>query len=259
MELTVARLDYRGEFSDAGVASAGRFKTREAVRTRAIELRRSKLFDRRLGIGQRPLRDAQPSTSAGNRGENVPMHLSPLILDRIGRTPMVCLNRVAAGLRATVLGKCEFLNPGGSIKDRIALAIVEDAELPWTARARFDSRRGHGRQHRAGPRLVAAARGYRVVCVLPNRGGRGAPYMRPRCNRRGRASDGRGVVRCRSPVDPGGGAARRGIVGDDCRGGVATCGTRGLRRSRRRRSGRLMGPIPVPAMAPAQLTKKCSA
>ena len=57
------------------------------------------------------------------------MESLPLLLGCIGRTPMVRLNRVAAGLPATVLGKCEFLNPGGSIKDRIALAIVEEAEL----------------------------------------------------------------------------------------------------------------------------------
>ena len=43
-------------------------------------------------------------------------------------TPMVPLGRIAAGLATPVLGKCEHLNPGGSIKDRIALAIVNDAE-----------------------------------------------------------------------------------------------------------------------------------
>jgi cysteine synthase len=50
------------------------------------------------------------------------------ILDRIGNTPVVRLNRVAAGFGVPILGKCEFLNPGGSGKDRIALAIVNDAE-----------------------------------------------------------------------------------------------------------------------------------
>ena len=55
-------------------------------------------------------------------------HPSPTILDRIGNTPMVRLVRVAAGLPVPVLGKCEFLNPGGSVKDRIALAILDAAE-----------------------------------------------------------------------------------------------------------------------------------
>src|SRR5215813_8789371 len=52
----------------------------------------------------------------------------PSILDHIGRTPLVHLSRLAAGLPAPVLAKCEHLNPGGSVKDRIALAIVDDAE-----------------------------------------------------------------------------------------------------------------------------------
>jgi cysteine synthase len=54
--------------------------------------------------------------------------IDPNILARIGNTPLVRLDRVAAGLPVPVYGKCEFLNPGGSVKDRIALAIVDDAE-----------------------------------------------------------------------------------------------------------------------------------
>ena len=50
------------------------------------------------------------------------------ILDCIGKTPLVPLRRMAQGLRAPVLAKCEHMNPGGSVKDRIALAIVDDAE-----------------------------------------------------------------------------------------------------------------------------------
>ena len=46
------------------------------------------------------------------------------ILERIGNTPLVRLNSIAANLPVPVFGKCEFLNPGGSVKDRIALAIV---------------------------------------------------------------------------------------------------------------------------------------
>jgi len=50
------------------------------------------------------------------------------ILDVIGNTPMIRLNRVARGLRATMLAKLEFMNPGGSVKDRIGLAMREAAE-----------------------------------------------------------------------------------------------------------------------------------
>jgi cysteine synthase len=50
------------------------------------------------------------------------MTTSPSILDRIGGTPMV---RIGGGLPGPVYGKCEFLNPGGSVKDRIAVAILD--------------------------------------------------------------------------------------------------------------------------------------
>ena len=49
-------------------------------------------------------------------------------LDLVGNTPLVALPRMGAGLGVSVLAKCEQLNPGGSIKDRLAVAIVEDAE-----------------------------------------------------------------------------------------------------------------------------------
>ena len=50
------------------------------------------------------------------------------ILDAIGWTPLVRVSRVAAGMRTPVFAKCEYMNPGGSLKDRIGLAIVEAAE-----------------------------------------------------------------------------------------------------------------------------------
>jgi cysteine synthase len=50
------------------------------------------------------------------------------VLEAIGRTPLVALTRIGRGLPVPVLAKCEHLNPGGSVKDRLALAIVDDAE-----------------------------------------------------------------------------------------------------------------------------------
>lgn len=50
------------------------------------------------------------------------------VVETVGNTPLVKLNRVAAGLSATILLKCEFFNPLGSVKDRIGVAMVEDAE-----------------------------------------------------------------------------------------------------------------------------------
>ncbi|MBC8171154.1 MAG: pyridoxal-phosphate dependent enzyme, partial [Anaerolineae bacterium] len=46
----------------------------------------------------------------------------------MGNTPLIRLNRLARGLRCQMIGKVEYLNPGGSVKDRIGLAIIEDAE-----------------------------------------------------------------------------------------------------------------------------------
>ena len=50
------------------------------------------------------------------------------ILEAVGHTPLVRLQRVTAGLRPTILAKVETLNPGGSVKDRIGLRMIEDAE-----------------------------------------------------------------------------------------------------------------------------------
>ncbi len=93
--------------------------------------------------------------------------MSALILERIGNSPMVRLDRLSNGLPVPVLGKCEFLNPGGSGKDRIALAIVDDAErrnLVTPGSTVFGATAGYTG---IGLALVAAARGYRLVCVMP--------------------------------------------------------------------------------------------
>jgi cysteine synthase len=91
----------------------------------------------------------------------------PSILQRIGQTPMVRLGRIAAGLAVPVLGKCEFLNPGGSVKDRIALAIVEDAERRGVLRPGMTLVEATAGNTGVGLALIAAARGYRLACTLP--------------------------------------------------------------------------------------------
>jgi cysteine synthase len=91
----------------------------------------------------------------------------PSILERIGDTPMVRLNAVAAGLPVPVLGKCEFLNPGGSVKDRIALAIVEDAERRGLLEPGMTLIEATAGNTGFGLALIAAVRGYHLACVLP--------------------------------------------------------------------------------------------
>jgi cysteine synthase len=95
--------------------------------------------------------------------------LSPTVLDRIGNTPLVRLNRVAAGLPVPVYGKCEFLNPGGSIKDRIALAIVTDAEARGLLAPGATLVEATAGNTGVGLALVAAARGYKLACVMPEK------------------------------------------------------------------------------------------
>lgn len=90
------------------------------------------------------------------------------MLDLIGNTPLIPL-RMAAGLAAPVLVKCEHLNPGGSIKDRIARAIVRDAEargLLGPGATLIEATAGNTG---IGLALVAAGRGYGLVCVMPEK------------------------------------------------------------------------------------------
>lgn len=94
---------------------------------------------------------------------------SPTILDRIGNTPLVRLDRVAAGLPVPVYGKCEFLNPGGSIKDRIALAIVNDAEARGALAPGATLVEATAGNTGIGLALVAAVRAYKLACVMPEK------------------------------------------------------------------------------------------
>jgi cysteine synthase len=91
------------------------------------------------------------------------------ILAHIGNTPLVELTRIGAGLPVPVLAKCEHLNPGGSVKDRIALAIVDDAEARGELRPGATLCEATAGNTGVGLALVAAARGYRLVCVLPEK------------------------------------------------------------------------------------------
>jgi cysteine synthase len=95
------------------------------------------------------------------------MNSTRSILDRIGATPLVQLNRVAAGLPVPVFAKCEHLNPGGSIKDRIALAIVNDAEQRGLLKDGMTLIEATAGNTGLGLALVAAVRGYHLACVMP--------------------------------------------------------------------------------------------
>jgi cysteine synthase len=82
---------------------------------------------------------------------------------------MVPLARIGAGLPVPLLAKCEHVNPGGSIKDRIALAIVDDAEQRGSLRRGGTLIEATAGNTGLGLALVAAARGYSLVCVMPEK------------------------------------------------------------------------------------------
>ena len=107
------------------------------------------------------------------------------VVDLIGNTPLVRLRSVTAGIAATVLAKVEYFNPGGSVKDRIALRMVEEAEKAGAAQARRHHRRADQRQHRrrAGP--GRAAQGLPVRLRLPGQGQRGQAERAAGVRRRG--------------------------------------------------------------------------
>jgi cysteine synthase len=91
------------------------------------------------------------------------------VLDQIGRTPLVPLLHLAAGLPNPVFVKCEHLNPGGSVKDRLALAIVDDAEARGVLQRGDTLIEATAGNTGIGLALVAAARGYGLVCVMPEK------------------------------------------------------------------------------------------
>jgi cystathionine beta-synthase len=91
------------------------------------------------------------------------------ILDHIGQTPLVRLDHVGHGTPVPVLAKCEHMNPGGSVKDRIALAIVDDAERRGVLRRGATLIEATAGNTGMGLALVAAVRGYKLVCVMPEK------------------------------------------------------------------------------------------
>lgn len=93
----------------------------------------------------------------------------PTILDRIGNTPLVRLTRLDRGLPLPVYAKCEFLNPAGSVKDRLALALVREGEERGLLRPGGTMVEATAGNTGLALAMVAAVRGYRVVCVMPEK------------------------------------------------------------------------------------------
>jgi cysteine synthase A len=95
------------------------------------------------------------------------MKFNPSVVEAIGRTPLIRLAAASAATGCTILGKAEFMNPGGSVKDRAALAIIEDAVARGALRPGGVIVEGTAGNTGIGLGMVGSALGFRTVIVIP--------------------------------------------------------------------------------------------
>src|SRR3954469_24733604 len=103
---------------------------------------------------------------------NQPVVTAPIhenVLQAIGNTPIVKLNRVTQGVPANFYVKLEFMNPGGSIKDRIGWWLIEDAERKGQIKPGGTIVEGTSGNTGVGLAIAAAIKGYKCIFVLPDK------------------------------------------------------------------------------------------
>jgi cystathionine beta-synthase len=103
--------------------------------------------------------------------QEAPVHYAEHIIDLVGNTPLVRLNAVAQNVAPLVLAKVEYLNPGGSVKDRIALRMVEAAERSGQLQPGGTIVEPTSGNTGIGLALVAQRKGYRCLFVCPDKVG----------------------------------------------------------------------------------------
>jgi cystathionine beta-synthase len=91
------------------------------------------------------------------------------VLQTIGWTPLIRLGRIGAGVRTPIYGKAEYANPGGSVKDRIGFAIIDDAERRGELKPGGTIVEGTSGNTGVGLAIAAALRGYRSVFTMPDK------------------------------------------------------------------------------------------
>ena len=91
------------------------------------------------------------------------------VLDTIGWTPLIRLNRITRGIRTPVYGKAEFFNPGGSVKDRIGSPIIEQAEREGRLKPGGTIVEGTSGNTGVGLAIAAALKGYRCIFTMPDK------------------------------------------------------------------------------------------
>ncbi len=97
------------------------------------------------------------------------MHYVESLIDLVGNTPLLKLNRVTDGAKGLVLAKVEYLNPGGSVKDRIAVKMIEAAEAEGLLKPGGVIVEPTSGNTGVGLAIVAQAKGYRCVFVCPDK------------------------------------------------------------------------------------------
>ena len=97
------------------------------------------------------------------------MEVHKTILDVIGDTPLVRLNKISQGLKPTILAKLENLNPGGSVKDRIGIAMIERAEQNGLLKPGGTIIEPTSGNTGVGLAMVAAVKGYKMIFVMPDK------------------------------------------------------------------------------------------
>lgn len=101
--------------------------------------------------------------------ESVQTEIYENILETMGNTPLVRLNRLARGLRAQVIAKVEYFNPGGSVKDRIGITIIEDAEQQGLLKPGGTIVEATSGNTGVGLAMAAILKGYKCVFVMPDK------------------------------------------------------------------------------------------
>src|ERR687886_67111 len=93
----------------------------------------------------------------------------PTVLDLVGGTPIVRLDRISRDVPGTILAKLEYLNPGGSVKDRIGMAMIEAAEREGKLRPGGTIVEPTSGNTGVGLAIAAARKGYRCIFVMPDK------------------------------------------------------------------------------------------
>ncbi len=129
----------------------------------SIDVQDRSIYTRTLGIERDPLE--LPRRHLDDRGREV----APDLIALMGDTPMVALNRLSADVPPTMIAKLEMLNPGGSVKDRIGIAMIEAAEAAGQLKPGGTIVEPTSGNTGVGLAIVAARRGYRCVFVVPDK------------------------------------------------------------------------------------------